>query len=71
MKYTASFKGKNKDEPRDTESLFDRSVHLFPNSAYRNAKQRGFKTSCDVIRSIEADQDFIDLHMPSYTKYVK
>lgn len=71
MKHAASFKGINKDEPRDTESLFDRSAHLFPNSAYRNTKQRSFHTSKDVFRALEENQDFIDIHMPSYTNYVK
>lgn len=67
MRHAFSAKGKNHNNEGDSDSRFDRHVHMFANSAYRNAKQHGFLTGRDVLNSVESDQEFIDsLNMPSY-----
>ena len=67
MRYAFSAKDKSHVNESDLDSRFDRHVHMFANSAYRNAKQHGFLTGRDVLNSVESDQEFIDsLNMPSY-----
>jgi hypothetical protein len=72
MRHASVTKSKNYDNQGDIDSRFDRRVHMFANSAYRNAKQRGFSTGHDVLKSVETDQEFIDsLNMPSYASIAK
>lgn len=72
MRHQSDTKSKSHGNQDDSDSRFDRRTHMFANSAYRNAKQRGFLTGSDVLQSIEADQEFIDrLNMHSYTNITK
>ena len=72
MRHASDTKSKSHDNRDDLDSRFDRRIHMFANSAYRNAKQRGFLTGNDVLQSIGTDQEFIDsLIMPSYTNITK
>lgn len=67
MRHAFSTKDKNHGNESDLDSRFDRHIHMFANSAYRNAKQHGFLTGRDVLNSVESDKEFIDsLNMPSY-----
>ena len=71
MKHEFNAKGKSHVNENDPDSRFDRHVHMFANSAYRNAKQHGFLTGRDVLNSVESDQKFIDsLNMPSYENII-
>jgi len=72
MRHQSDAKSKSHGNQDDSDSRFDRRTHMFANSAYRNAKQRGFLTGNDVLQSIETDQEFIDsLNMSSYTNITK
>jgi hypothetical protein len=65
---------KNKEQPKvqEADHHFDRGSHLFANSAYRNAKQRGFLSGDDVLKSIESDEEFIKrLNIPSFANLAK
>jgi hypothetical protein len=72
MKRGSGIKSKDQDKPNEIEHHFDRRSHLFANSAYRNAKQRGFLTGGDVLKSIESDEEFIKrLNIPSFASLTK
>lgn len=71
MRHASVAKIKSHHNRDDSDSRFDRRIHMFANSAYRNAKQRGFSNGRDVLQSVESDQEFIDsLGMPSYASIV-
>lgn len=72
MSHGSETRTKEQDIAREVDNHFDRRSHLFANSAYRNAKQRGFLTGYDVLTSIESDEDFINrLNMPSVSNLAK
>ncbi len=72
MRHGLGIRNSELDATREVEHRFDRRIHMFANSAYRNAKQRGFLTGDDVLKSIESDDDFIKrLNMASYAGLAK
>ncbi len=72
MRHASGIRRKEQDNMREVEHRFDRRSHMFANSAYRNAKQCGFLTGDDVLKSIESDEDFIKrLNIASYANIAK
>lgn len=72
MRHGLGVRTKELEAVREVDNRFDRRSHIFANSAYRNAKQRGFLSGHDVLQSIESDEDFIKrLNMPSFTSLAK
>jgi hypothetical protein len=72
MRHGSGVRSKEQEAAREVDHRFDRRSHMFANSAYRNAKQRGFLTGSDVLNSIESDEDFIKrLNMPSFASLAK
>lgn len=72
MRHGSGIRTKELEIVREVDHRFDRRSHMFANSAYRNAKQRGFLTGHDVLQSIESDEDFIRrLKMPSFASLAK
>ena len=68
----SGIKSEEQESVHETNHRFDRRSHLFANSAYRSAKQRGFLTGDDVLKSIESDEEFINrLNIPSYASLSK
>lgn len=68
----SGIKSEEQGSVHETDHRFDRRSHLFANSAYRSAKQRGFLTGDDVLKSIESDEEFINrLNIPSYASLSK
>lgn len=59
MRHAFNNKAKKDHDLDRGDGRFDRRVHMFANSAYRNAKQHGFATGRDVIDSVETDQEHI------------
>lgn len=72
MRHAFDSKGKVKDSLRNVDSQPNWREHRFANSAYRTAKQRGFFTSDDVFKSLEADENFCErMNLPSFLSVAK
>ena len=58
----------------DREPYSDRHAHMFASRAYHHAKQRGFLTGDDVLKSLEAEMESNDdleaaIHKVSLAKW--
>jgi hypothetical protein len=54
MAYFTKSQSSNETKPQSLENDIDRAEYNFyPNSAYRYAKQQGFLTGEDVLKSLE------------------
>ena len=72
MRHAAGDKNKQQGNSRESDSFTDKHARVFANSAYRDAKQRGFLTGNDVLKSIQTDEEFINsLNMPSFASIAK
>jgi hypothetical protein len=60
VKHAFNSKARKDHDLDGADNRFDRRIHKFANSAYRSAKQHGFTSGCDVIDSVETDEEFIN-----------
>lgn len=60
MSHVSDPKSKNQQATYDRGPHTDRRERMFASLAYHHAKQRGFLTGGDVLKSLEAEAEFND-----------
>jgi hypothetical protein len=68
MSHASGTKNKHQHNPHDRDTFTDRRARMFASSAYRHAKQNGFLTGEDVLKSVEEAEEGFN-HNPNTSSY--